>query len=113
MNANKDVIATKVFSPGCVACEHMSRYDRATFDGFPTIAYQELDLDDIINHGDNKTKIRLYQLIERHALNNDYTVDTPLYILMTTKGKYLGHHTGEATIVELRDKINKILAEGP
>jgi hypothetical protein len=113
IGVKKDVIATKVFASGCVVCEHMSRYDRPTFEGFPEVAYQELDLRDIIDHGDNKTKLRLYQLIERHAINNDYTVDTPLYMVMTTKGKYLGHHTGEATIVELRNKIKQILEEDP
>lgn len=113
ISKKKDFIATKVFAKGCEACEHMSRIDRPTFDGFPEVAYQELDLDDIIDHGGNSTKLRLYQLIERHALNPDYTVDTPLYMLMTTKGKYLGHHTGEATIVELRDRIKQILSEDP
>jgi hypothetical protein len=34
-------------------------------------------------------------------------------MVMTTKGKYLGHHTGEATIVELREKIKEILSEDP
>lgn len=110
---SKQFIATKVFSPGCTVCEHMSRHDRATFEGFPEVAYQELDLDDIINHEGNLTKLRLYQIIERNALNPDYTVDTPAYIVMTNKGKYLGHHTGEATIVELREKIKQFLSEDP
>lgn len=109
----KSYIATKVFADGCEICEYMSKIDRSTFDGFPEVAYQELDLDDIINHGGNMTKLRLYQLIERHALNSDYTVDTPLYLVMTSKGKYLGHHTGEATIVELREAIKKILMGDP
>lgn len=109
----KEFIATKVFSDGCTICEHMSRHDRSTFEGFPEIAYQELNLDDIINHEGNPTKLRLYQIIERYALNPDYTVDTPLYIVMTKQGKYLGHHTGAATIVELRDTIKQIISGGP
>lgn len=109
----KNFIATKVFSTGCTICEHMSRFDRATLEGFPEIAYQELDLDDIIDHDGNATKARLYQIIERYALNKDYTVDTPIYIVMTTKGKYLGHHTGEATVVELRENIRHFLSEDP
>lgn len=112
MNKGK-FIATKVFSKGCTICEHMKRHDRATFEGFPEIAYQELDLDDVIDHGSNLTKLCLYKIIENHALNPDYTVDTPVYIVMTSKGKYLGHHTGEATIVELRDKIKQFLSEDP
>lgn len=109
----KEIIATKVISRGCPICEGMSRYDRSVFDGFPQIGYQELDIDDIIDDQDNVTKRRLYQLIENHALNPDYTVDTPLYLLMTIKGKYLGHHIGEATIVQLREKIGKILEGVP
>lgn len=109
----KDFIATKVFSKGCTVCEHMSRVDRPTFEGFPQIGYQELDLDDIIDHQDNATKVRLYQIIEKYALNNDYTVDTPLYVIMTKQGKYLGHHTGDATVPQLRDRITEILKEGP
>lgn len=106
-------IATKVFSQGCVICDHMSRHDRATFEGFPEIGYQEVDLDDVINHGGNPTKLRLYSIIEKYALNNDYTVDTPIYVIMTTQGKYLGHHTGEATITQLRSKISDILEGVP
>lgn len=109
----KEVIGTKVFSKGCSVCEHMSRYDRATFDGFPEVAYQEIDLDDILDHKNNLTKVRLYQILERHAVNPDYTIDTPVYVLMSNKGKYLGHHTGEATIVELREKIKQFLSEDP
>lgn len=111
--SEKKIIATKVFSKGCTICEHMSRYDRSVFEGFPEIGYQEANLDDIVDHGGNTTKLRLYYIIEKHAINNDYTVDTPLYILMTFQGKYLGHHTGEATVVQLRDKIKEIIEGGP
>lgn len=108
---DKKFIATKIFTKGCSICEHMGRIDKATFEGFPEIGYQELDLDDIIDNGGNLTKIRLYHLIEKYALNSDYTVDTPLYIIMTMKGEYLGHHTGEATIVDLREKTKEILGK--
>lgn len=106
---NNRFIATKVYTQGCTVCEHMSRIDKATFEGFPEIGYQTVDLDDVINNDGNLTKLRLYQYIERYALNDDYTVDTPVYIIMTTQGKYLGHHTGEATITQLRDRIKEIL----
>lgn len=110
---NRKIIATKVFTKGCTICEHMSRYDRSTFEGFPEIGYQEVDLDDIIENDGNATKLRLYHIIEKYAINPDYTVDTPLYIFMTFQGKYLGHHTGEATIVQLRGKIKEIVEGGP
>lgn len=105
----KTIIVTKVFDHGCEICEQMKRHDRVTFEEFPEIAYQEIALDDVINHENNLTRVRLYQCIERHALNPDYTVDLPVYVFLTKLGKFLGCHIGAATIVELRDKIKEIL----
>jgi hypothetical protein len=109
----KNYIATKVFDKDCDICKHMSKHDRVTFEEFPEIAYQELLLDDIINHENNLTKLRIYQVLERHALNADYTIDLPVYVLLSKQGKYKGHHVGVATIVELRDKIKECLEDTP
>lgn len=109
----KTFIATKVFDDNCDICKHMSKHDRATFEGFPEIAYQEVKLDDVINHDNNLTKLRLYQVLERYALNPDYTIDLPVYVLLTKQGQYKGHHVGVATIVELRDKIKECLEDNP
>ena len=70
-------------------------------------------MDDIINHENNLTKLRIYQVLERHALNPDYTIDLPVYVLLSKKGQYKGHHVGVATIVELRDKIKECLEDTP
>jgi hypothetical protein len=91
----------------------MSRHDRAIFDGFPEIGYQEVNLDDIINHGNNLTKLRIYQVLEKYAVNPDYTIDLPVYVILTKQGQYKGHHVGAATIVELRDKIKECLEDNP
>ena len=112
-DTGKNYIATKVFDKDCDICKHMSKHDRATFEGFPEIAYQEVLLDDIINHENNLTKLRIYQVLERHALNSDYTIDLPVYVLLSRKGQYRGHHVGVATIVELRDKIKECLEDTP
>jgi hypothetical protein len=109
----KNYIATKVFDKDCDICKHMSKHDRAAFEGFPEIAYQEVLLDDIINHENNLTKLRIYQVLERHALNADYTIDLPVYVILSKKGQYKGHHVGAATIVELRDKIKECLEDTP
>ena len=90
----------------------MSRHDRATFENFDEIAYQEIQLDDVIKHEGNLTKLRLYQILERHALNPDYTLDLPVYVILTKQGQYVGHHVGAATVVELRDKIKECLENG-
>jgi hypothetical protein len=109
----KKYIVTKVFDENCDICKHMSRHDRATFENFEQLAYQEINLDDVINHNGNLTKYRLYQILEKHALNRDYTIDLPVYVILTKQGQYVGHHVGAATVVELRDKIKECLEDTP
>jgi hypothetical protein len=109
----KKFIATKIFDKNCDLCKHMSKHDRAAFEEFPEIAYQELDLEDVINHQGNPTKFRIYQLLERYALNPDYTLDLPAYLILTKQGAYKGHHIGSATIAELRDQIKVCLEDIP
>ncbi len=112
-DTGKTYIAVKVFDENCDICKHMSKHDRATFEGFPEIGYQEVNLDDIINHGNNLTKLRIYQVLEKYAVNPDYTIDLPVYVILTKQGTYKGHHVGAATIVELRDKIKESLEDNP
>ena len=109
----KTYIAVKVFDKNCDVCQHMSKHDRTTFSEFSEIGYQEVSLDDVINHGNNLTKLRIYQVLEKHALNPDYTIDMPVYVVLSKQGHYKGHHVGAATIVELRDKIKECLEDNP
>ena len=109
----KNYIAVKVFDEECNICKHMSKHDRATFENFPEVGYQEVLLDSVINHDNNLTKLRIYQILERHALNSDYTIDLPVYVILTKKGKYKGHLVGAATVSELRDKIKEVLEDTP
>ena len=109
----KNLIATKVFDEDCDICKHMSKHDRATFESFDEVGYQEVKLEDIIAHNNNLTKLRIYQCLERHALNPDYTIDLPVYVILSKQGQYRGHHVGAATIVELRDKIKECLEDTP
>ena len=112
-STGKNLIATKVFDKDCDICKHMSKHDRATFESFDEISYQEVNLEDIIAHNNNLTKVRIYQCLERHALNPDYTIDLPVYVILSKQGQYKGHHVGAATIVELRDKIKECLEDTP
>jgi hypothetical protein len=91
----------------------MSKHDRATFESFDEVGYQEVKLEDIIAHNNNLTKVRIYQCLEKHALNPDYTIDLPVYVILSKQGQYKGHHVGAATIVELRDKIKECLEDTP
>ena len=109
----KSVIAVKVYDDNCDICKHMSKHDRATFESHVEVAYQEIRLDDVISHGDNLTKLRIYQLLERHCLSPTYEIDLPVYLIMDKKGTYKGHWQGAGTIVELRDKIKECLEDTP
>jgi hypothetical protein len=113
MTTGKIVIATKIYDTDCEICKHMSKHDRATFEGFEEILYQEVRLDDIISHDNNLTKLTLYRCLEQYAVNPDYTIDLPVYVLLSKQGKYKGHHVGAATIVELREKIKECLEDTP
>lgn len=108
----KTFIVTKVYDEDCDVCKHMSKHDRAVYEGFSEVAYQEVNLNDVINHKNDFTKLRLYQCLERYALNSDYTIDLPVYVYLTKQGKYMGHHIGSATVVELREKTKEILVPG-
>lgn len=111
MDTGKTLIVTKVFDTNCDVCKHMSKHDRVTFEEFPEITYTEIHLDDIINHNNNRTKLVLYQCLERYCLTPTYEIDLPVYVFLSKTGEYKGHISGAATIVELREKTKEVLAE--
>jgi len=114
MTEGKNVIVTKIFDNNCDICKHMSKHDRATFESYPkSIGYQEILLDDVINHQNNLTKLRIYQLLERYCLSATYEIDLPVYLIMSKQGKYHGHLQGAATIAEIRDKLKECLEDTP
>jgi hypothetical protein len=105
----KNLIATKIYDTDCEICKHMSKHDRATFEGFEQILYQEVKLDDIISHDNNLTKLRIYQCLERYCLSPTYEIDLPVYLLLSKKGDYIGHLQGALTIQEIRDGVKSML----
>lgn len=108
----KTLIVTKVYDENCDICKQMSRHDRATFESFPEIGYQEILLDTVINPETSSKPITLhliYQCLENHALNPDYTIDLPVYVFLSKQGQYKGHIVGAATIPEIREKIKQVL----
>ena len=107
------LFVTKVFDTDCEICKHMSKHDRATYESFPEVTYNEMTLDEVINHGNNLTKLRINQCLERYALNADYTVDVPVYVYLSKDGQYKGHSIGAASIAEIRDKIKECLEDTP
>ena len=113
MGTGKNILVFKVYDKDCDICLHMSKHDRATFESFPEIDYKEVSLDDVINHGNDSLKVRIYRCLETYAVNPDYTIDLPVYTILESKGQYKGHHVGAATITELRDKIKECLEDTP
>jgi hypothetical protein len=106
----------KIFEESCDVCNHMKRHDKATFESFPELEYREADLNEVLDYASSEkpqTMLRLYQTLEKYALNPDYTVDLPVYIFMAKSGEYKGHHVGAATIVKLRDTIKQCLEDTP
>lgn len=110
-DTGKNYVAVKVFDDGCDVCLHMSKHDRAVFDEFEEIHYTESLLDNLIDHGNDMTKLRVYKTLERHAVNPDYTIDLPVYVIFSKTGEYKGHHVGAATVVELREVIKEALGD--
>lgn len=111
-SAGKTIIVTKVYDDNCDICKHMSRHDRATFESFSEIGYQEVLLDEVINPGNSAKPLtlhRIYQCLEKYALNPDYTIDLPVYVFLTKQGQYKGHIIGSATVSELREKIKEVV----
>ena len=104
-----DIIVTKVYDHDCDICNHMEKHDRATFESFPEIGYQKLTLEEVIAHDNNRTKMRIYQCLERHCLSPTYEIDLPVYLLLSEKGEYKGHLQGALTIAEIRDGVKSLL----
>lgn len=110
-STGKTIIVTKVYDENCDICNHMSRHDRATFESFSEIGYQEVLLDHVINPSDSARPLtlhRIYQCLEKYALNPDYTIDLPVYVFLSKQGEYKGHIVGAASVSELRDKILEV-----
>ena len=102
----------KVFDESCDICKHMSKHDRATFEGFEELKFEEINLADVMHPQQTARPItmsQVYQCLERHALNPDYTIDLPVYVFLEKTGNYKGHLQGALTVQELRDGVKTIL----
>ena len=108
-DTGKKFTATKVYDTNCDICKHISKHDRATFEGFDEVLYQEVMLDDIIAHDNNLTKLKIYQCLERYCLSPTYEIDLPVYLFLSKTGEYLSHLQGALTIPEIRDGVKSIL----
>jgi hypothetical protein len=102
-------LIVKVYDDNCEICKQMERHDRVIFEEFPDVVYRKAELNDLLDNERDATKQVIYQCLERYCLTATYEVDLPTYLFLTDKGKYLGHHTGAATVVELRNRVKTLL----
>jgi len=103
---------TKVFDHDCPICSFMASFDgKVLFDLKPAVTMKAIELGRLIDpDNENAFECILAQYVERHAVNDDYTLDLPVY--MVTQGKtYLGHTKGELSQSELRSKLEEIIAD--
>ena len=103
----------KIYDNDCDICKHMSKHDQATFEGFEELKFETVNLDEVVNpatSGRPITMAQLYRCVEKHALNSDYTIDLPVYVLLDKKGGFRGHLQGALTVQELREGVKSILA---
>jgi hypothetical protein len=90
----------------------MSKHDRATFESFPEVNYQEIYLSEVLDNTNSARPLtlqRIYQCLERYCLTPTYEIDLPVYLFLTRQGKYLGHLQGALTIPEIREGVKSFL----
>ena len=110
-DTKKTVIVTKVYDHDCDVCSQMSRHDRATFESFPEVGYQEVTLDEVIKPADTARPLTyhvIYQCLEKYCLTPTYEIDLPVYVFLSKKGDYLGHLQGANTITEIREGVKSL-----
>jgi len=98
---------TKVYDHGCPICEQMSQYDEKIAADLNT-KLTAVVLEDVLDaEGDKVFYMALGQYLERYAVNPDYTLDLPVYMVTHNK-KYLGHTIGEQSQYDLKSKLENI-----
>jgi hypothetical protein len=100
---------TKIFDYDCPICEHMSTFEGNVMFNLEVKPHFEVkELSDLLNSVEPWNS-HISLLLERHAVNDDYTIDLPVYLV--TEGKnYLGHIKGENTQQELRSQLQEIVS---
>jgi len=100
----------KIYDVNCDVCQRMAEFDaQLILDMASKPAYRTVPLGQILdpdNQDPEDTALAHYA--EVHAVNPDYTIDLPVYMVLSGK-TYLGHVVGEQTGNDLREKLEKIL----
>lgn len=97
----------KVYDNDCPICEWTSTFDSSVVFQLTPGNYETVPLERILDPSLVDPKLALYAyLLERHAVNDDYTIDLPVYLVLRGKD-YLGHVKGEVTQQELREGLEE------
>jgi hypothetical protein len=99
---------TKVKDKDCEICLHMSKHDRATFESFDGVVFNELELDDLGSMEMTPSIQAVAAALEQHALNPDYTLDLPTYVILDDNLKYVTHLTGAMTVKDIRNAVDGV-----
>ena len=102
---------TKIYDYGCPICEHMATFEGSVIFNLNTeTQFQAKELGVLLDPtNEDLWEQHLAQLAERYAVNLDYTIDLPVYIV-TEGTTYIGHAVGELTATELRTKLQEIIS---
>jgi len=104
----------KIYDDDCDICKHMSKHDQSTFEGFPDLKFEEVDLNEVVQPNTSSrpiTMTQLYRCVETHALNPDYTIDLPVYVFLDNTGSFEGHLQGALTVQELKEGVKNIFSK--
>jgi hypothetical protein len=100
----------KVYDHECPICEKMALFDHSTILRLEVQPdYRTVELGNLLSpENPHMEDALLAQCVERYACNPDYTLDLPVYVVMSGK-KYLGHLVGEHTATDLQTKLEEII----
>ena len=100
----------KVYDNDCKICTAMSQYDSDIIGNLPSEpGYRTVQLSQILDPVNNDAEVAtVAYYTELHAVNPDYTIDLPVYLVLEGK-TYLGHIVGEQKAPELKQKLEEIL----
>lgn len=101
----------KIYDNNCDVCRQMSVFDSdvvLNLDSKPE--YRTVELGVILDPDtEDPEDAALAHYAEIHAVNPDYTIDLPVYMVLEGK-KYLGHVGQVNTQTELKEKLERIVS---
>ena len=104
----------KIYDRQCDVCQKMAKFDHGVINRLQVQPdYRTVELDHLLDPANPHFEDAvLAQMVERYACNPDYTLDLPVYMVLSGK-TYLGHLVGEYSAPELQTKLEEIVNAPP